>query len=189
MEWPGQSAARREASDLSPGRALDIGSGEGADARWLAERGWQVTALDVSRVALDRGAAHAARAGAEIARRIDWLHADLLDWSPDAAAYDLVTAQFMHLPPAPRKVLFSRFAALVAPDGSLLVVGHHPLDLQIPGLRHQFPELLFTATDVAALLDPDEWKVLVADTRRRTVQLQDQAVTAHDAVLRAQRLA
>jgi SAM-dependent methyltransferase len=65
-----------EASHLSPGAALDVGCGEGADAIWLAQRGWQVTAVDLSTVAIRRGATHAAQAGAEIADHIDWLHAD-----------------------------------------------------------------------------------------------------------------
>jgi len=66
-----------EAADLAPGNALDVGTGEGADAVWLAERGWRVTATDISTVALDRGAGHAREAGDAVAARIDWLQADL----------------------------------------------------------------------------------------------------------------
>ncbi len=119
-----------QASELSGGAALDVGSGEGADAIWLAERGWQVTALDVSTVALRRGAARAAEAGADVARRIDWLHEDVLTWIPEPSSYDLVSAQFMHLPTGPREEVFARLAAAVAPGGTLLIVGHHPSDLQ-----------------------------------------------------------
>ena len=81
-----------EVSDLSPGTALDAGSGEGADAIWLAERGWQVTAVDFSAVALERGAAQAAARGADISGRIAWLHQDLIEWVPAEASYDLVSA-------------------------------------------------------------------------------------------------
>ncbi|HVA24135.1 MAG TPA: class I SAM-dependent methyltransferase, partial [Chloroflexota bacterium] len=87
-----------EAADLTPGTALDAGSGEGADAIWLAEHGWQVTAVDFSTVALERGAARARELGDEVARRITWQHADLTDWGPPVASYDLVSAQFMQLP-------------------------------------------------------------------------------------------
>ena len=74
--------------------------GEGADAIWLAERGWQVTAVDVSGVALGRAAEHAAKAGDEVAARIRWLREDLIEWTPPGRAYDLVTSQYIHLPGA-----------------------------------------------------------------------------------------
>src|SRR5438876_11960685 len=69
-------------ADLAPGIALDVGSGEGADAIWLAARGWQVTAIDVSTVALGRAARRAAEAGTEVADRLIWRHADILFWDP-----------------------------------------------------------------------------------------------------------
>jgi SAM-dependent methyltransferase len=87
----------RYAADLSPGTALDLGCGEGGDALWLADRGWQVTAVDVSEVALRRGAAHAADAGVE--SRITWQRHDLAESFPDGT-FDLVSAQFLHSPVA-----------------------------------------------------------------------------------------
>src|SRR5205814_628062 len=87
-----------EATGLTPGRALDVGCGEGADAVWLAQRGWTVTAVDISTTALERAAAHAADAGSQVAERITWTHADLRDHRPTEGAFDLVSAQFMHLP-------------------------------------------------------------------------------------------
>ena len=177
-----------EAADLVPGTALDVGCGEGADAIWLAERGWRVTAVDISAVALERGAAQAAERGADVARRIDWRHEDLAAWVPAEASYDLVSAQFMHLPKKPREAIFRALAAAVAPGGSLLIVGHHPSDLQIPGLRGRPPELLFTASDIAALLDPHEWDIVVSAARERgATDPAGRPVTIHDAVLRAQR--
>ncbi len=176
-----------EAADLDPGAALDAGCGEGADAIWLAERGWRVTAVDVSTVALERGAAQAVERGAAVARRIDWRHEDLTKWVPAEASYDLVSAQFMHLPKNPRESLFRALAAAVAPGGSLLIVGHHPSDLQtIP--RPPLPELFFTASDVAALLDPHEWDIVVSAARERgATDPAGRTVTIHDAVLRARR--
>ncbi len=177
-----------EAADLAPGAALDVGSGEGADAIWLAERGWRVTAVDISTVALQRGAAHAAQVGAGVAQRITWLHADLIDWVPTKASYDLVSAQFMHLPKHPREALFGRLATSVTPGGSLLIVGHHPSDLQTTVSRPPLPELFFTASDVAASLDPHEWDTTVNEARPRTTLDPDgHTVTVHDAVLRAVR--
>ncbi|WP_342342444.1 FAD-dependent oxidoreductase [Planobispora rosea] len=177
-----------EAAGLAPGRALDVGSGEGADAVWLAERGWRVTAADISATALERAAARAERAGAQVAGRIDWVHADLRAEPPAEGAYDLVSSQFMHLPGEARRELFARLAAAVAPGGTLLIVGHHPSDLRTTARRMHFPDMMFTAEEVAASLDPAAWKVLAAEARPRTAQDPEGCdVTIHDAVLVARR--
>ncbi|MEQ4304277.1 bifunctional NAD(P)/FAD-dependent oxidoreductase/class I SAM-dependent methyltransferase [Plantactinospora sp. B6F1] len=156
-----------EAADLAPGRALDVGSGEGADAIWLAERGWRVTGVDISTTALGRAAAHASAAGAEVAGRIEWLHADLREQPPAEGRYDLVSAQYMHLPGEARRELFARLAAAVAPGGTLLIVGHHPSDLRTSAHRMHFPEMMYTAEEIASGLDPSTWTVLTVDARSR----------------------
>jgi len=177
-----------EAADLAPGRALDVGSGEGADAIWLAERGWQVTGVDISTVALGRAAAHAEAAGAEVAGRIEWVHADLREQPPAEGRYDLVSAQFMHLPGETRREVFARLAAAVAPGGTLLIVGHHPSDLRTSAHRMHFPDMMYTAEEVAAGLDPDVWTVLVAESRPRTVvDPEGHEIRISDAVLVARR--
>ena len=177
-----------EAADLAPGRALDAGCGEGADAIWLADRGWVVTAVDISTVALARSATHAAAAGAVVAQRVTWLHADLVEWTPEAAAHDLVSAQFLHLPTPSREPLVRGLAASVAPGGSLLIVGHHPSDLETTAKRPRSSELLFTAADITALLDDREWRIVVSDARPRvTTDPDGRPVTVHDTVLRAER--
>ncbi|WFE42933.1 FAD-dependent oxidoreductase [Verrucosispora sp. WMMD1129] len=177
-----------EVSELTPGRALDVGSGEGADAVWLAERGWQVHAVDISTVALARAAGHAQAAGAEVAARIEWTHADLFEWSPPSGAYDLVSAQFMQLPPPQRREVFARLADAVAPGGRLLIVGHHPADLPNSGHRLHYPEMMYTAEEAAAELDPDQFEVLTVQARPRTVTDPDgREVVHHDAVLLARR--
>jgi SAM-dependent methyltransferase len=176
-----------EAADLPPGRALDIGSGEGADAIWLAGRGWTVVGLDVSDVALERSAAHAAAAG--VGDRISWRQADLtVDAPVDDRGFDLVSAQFLHLPTGQRRALHQRLAAAVAPGGTLLVVGHHPSDLGVVP-RPPAPELFYTASDVAAELDPAQWSVLLDEARPRPAVHPETGltVTIHDAVLKARR--
>ncbi len=188
--WSGNPNAHlvSEAADLTPGTALDVGAGEGADALWLAQRGWQVTAADISTVALDRGASHAAAAGPDVAARIEWLQADLTTWDPKPLTYDLVSAQFMQPPLAQRASIFGRLAASVAPSGSLLIVGHHASDLDTTVPRPPIAELYFTAADIADLLAPDEWDILVSDVRARDVTDPDgHAATIHDAVLHARR--
>jgi len=187
--WSGDPNAHlvTDAADLTPGTALDVGAGEGADAVWLAERGWTVTAVDISAVALERGAAQAAKAGPGVAARIEWVPADLTTWVPPPATYDLVSAQFMHLPAAQRGPLFAALAESVAPGGTLLIVGHHLSDLQTTMPRWAIPEMFFTAEDIAQTLDPLEWD-LVSETRPRTAtDPAGQTVTIHDAVLRARR--
>ncbi|MEU7923979.1 bifunctional NAD(P)/FAD-dependent oxidoreductase/class I SAM-dependent methyltransferase [Micromonospora sp. NPDC049107] len=171
-----------ETADLSPGRALDVGSGEGADAVWLAERGWQVTAVDISTTALGRAAEHAEAAG--VGDRIEFLHADLRDKPPAEEAYDLVTAQYMHLPPTQRRELFAHLAAAVAPGGALLIVGHHPMDLWTSSHRMHMPDMMYTAEDVAADLDPTHWQVQTTATRSRPGP---HDMVHHDAVLLARR--
>src|SRR5690606_21511442 len=79
------------AADLPPGTALDVGTGEGADAIWLASRGWTVTGVDVSQAALDRAARHATEAGVEVT----WQQADATKWDPAPAQFDLVSAQYV----------------------------------------------------------------------------------------------
>jgi SAM-dependent methyltransferase len=174
------------AASLPPARALEVGSGEGADALWLAERGWRVTAVDVSAVALERAAARAAEHGDEVAGRVSWEQADVRAWSPPVAAFDLVSAHFLHPAVDVRPQVVGRLAAAVAPGGVLLYVGHDPSDIGV--VRRGHPELMATAPEIAALLDPGAWEVEVAEARPRPGTDPDgQAVTHHDAVVRARR--
>jgi SAM-dependent methyltransferase len=171
-----------EAAGLPAGRALDVGCGEGADAIWLAERGWQVTAVDISTVALGRAAEHAGAAG--LAERIAFTHADLRREPPPEGPYDLVSAQFMQLPGETRRDLYARLADAVAPGGILLIVGHHPADLATSAHRMHFPDMMFTAEEVAAPLDPKAWDVRTVATRPRTATDPDgHPTTIQDAVL------
>jgi SAM-dependent methyltransferase len=188
--WSGRPNTQllREAADLPPGKAFDVGCGEGADAVWLAERGWQVTAVDFASTALQRGRAHAETLGPDVAGRIRWVHADVTTWVPDEGQFDLVSAQFMHLPPEPRRALFARLAAAVAPGGTLLVVGHDFGDLAAGAHRPPEPDRFFTAEEVAGSLEGDQWDVLVADARPRAAAEHEGAGhTVHDAVLRARK--
>lgn len=175
-----------EAASLPPGRALDAGAGEGADALWLADRGWLVTAVDVSPVALARAAARATEHGDEVESRVAWEQADIRTWSPQRAAYDLVSAQYLHPAPDVRPQVVGSLAAAVAPGGVLLYVGHDPSDHGVA--QHGHPEVLATVTEIAQLLDPDAWQVEVAEERPRPATLPDgRTVTLHDAVVRAYR--
>ena len=123
--WSGRPnvALVTEIAGIPPGRALDLGCGEGADAIWLGEQGWQVIGVDVSAVALERAGRHAAETG--VADRVSFERHDLASSLP-AGPFDLVSAQFLHsVAWIPREDILHRgAAALVAPGGLLLVVGH-----------------------------------------------------------------
>jgi SAM-dependent methyltransferase len=179
-----------EAGELAPGAALDVGAGEGADAIWLARRGWQVTGVDISSVALERAASYAAGAGEDVAERITWDQRDLLEWEPPAARFDLVSAQYLHLPRGPRQALFDRLAQSVAIGGTLLIVGHHPSDMQTTMPRPKMPELFFSADEISERLDPASWQVVTnAAAAHSATDPEGRSVTIHDTVLRARRLA
>ena len=186
--WSGQPNAQfaAHAADLDPGEALDAGCGEGADAIWLARRGWAVTAVDVSAVALERAAAAARAAGGDVAGRISWRREDLLTWVPEPDRYDLVSAQFMHFPRAELTAFHQRLAAAVRPGGTLLLIAHHPDDLH--AARNGHPDLFWYAEDIAASLGPGQWEVRVAEASGRSAIDHDgQPVTVRDTVLRAAR--
>ena len=164
--WSGNPnvALVAEVSDLAPGRALDLGCGEGADAIWLAGRGWRVTAVDISAVALRRAAEHAAEAGVTV----DWQHRDL-ERSFPPGEYDLVSAQFLHFwGDFDREKVLRRAADVVAPGGILLIEGH--LD-HGPFRDHagQHQHVHFPTPDevIAALELGDDWATLKAEVHPR----------------------
>jgi SAM-dependent methyltransferase len=172
-----------EVAGRPPGRALDVGCGEGADAIWLARAGWTVVGADISGVALDRAAQHARDTDPAAAARIEWRQADLIAEPPERGSFDLVSAQFMQLPPERRTRLFTALAAAVAAGGLLLVVGHHPSDLATGVPRPPMPEVFYEPDEIAALLD-DSWRVTVSEARPRPATTPDGAeVTVHDTVL------
>jgi ornithine--oxo-acid transaminase len=187
--WSGHvnAVVRDEVAGLPVGRALDVGCGEGGDALWLAEQGWEVVGVDVSRVALDRAAARARDTGLEA--RTTWEHRDLLEWTPPAEAFDLVSVAFVHLATEDRREVYARLAAAVAPGGTFLVAAHHPSDLGVVP-RPPHPDLFFTAEELADDLrsGPGSWEVVTAEARPRPGHHPDgHPVTLHDTVLRARR--
>ncbi len=176
-----------EAAGLAHGRALDVGCGEGADALWLAQRGWEVVATDISSVALERAAQHARAIDAAPMARIEWRHVDLLATAPEQDSFDLVSAQFMQLSPGPRARLFATLADSVRAGGTLLVVAHDLSDLATGVPRPQTPDRFYTGDDIVHVLD-DSWTVVVNESRPRSVTKPDGVTTTiHDAVVVATR--
>ncbi|RFS83900.1 class I SAM-dependent methyltransferase [Actinomadura spongiicola] len=187
--WSGEPNAVlvREVTGLEPGNALDLGCGEGADAIWLARHGWRVTAADISRVALDRAAHHAATAG--VADRVDFQRHDLAASFPEGT-YDLVCTAFLHSPgeDMPRAAILRAAADAVAPGGILLIAGHAgppPWDPDAHPHAH-----LPTADEVLASLRlPDgAWDVLLSGEHERLQTAPDgRAMTRTDNLLKIRR--
>jgi SAM-dependent methyltransferase len=176
----------RETSGLVPGTALDAGCGQGAEAIWLAEAGWQVTAADISTEALARAAE--AATGSAAAERVRWVEADLGVWEPERR-FDLVTTHYAH-PAMPQLAFYARLAEWVAPGGTLLMVGHLRRGTPDHGHGHGQPpvEASVTAASITAGLDVARWDVVTADEPVRGVPRQGgEPGRLHDVVVRATR--
>jgi 2-polyprenyl-3-methyl-5-hydroxy-6-metoxy-1,4-benzoquinol methylase len=168
-----------ELADLRPGRALDLATGEGRNAVWLAEQGWQVTAVDFSAVGLAKGGRLAEARGVSV----DWVTADLLEYQPAPQAFDLVLIAYLHLPPAELATVLHRAAAAVAPGGTLLVVGHDLTNLTDGVGGPPYPDVLYTPEAIAAALPSLD--VRRAVRVRRPVGTDNGAREAIDTLVRA----
>ncbi|MFD7408287.1 class I SAM-dependent methyltransferase [Streptomyces sp. NPDC059866] len=156
----------REAAGLKPGRALDLGCGEGGDAIWLASRGWHVTGVDISVTALERAALHAAGAG--VGDRTGWERHELGETFPEGS-FDLVNAQYLQSPVGlDQEWILRRAADAVTDKGTLLIVMHGgwPSWQTEPPFDAVFPTLDGVLAELA--LPDGEWAVETAETVRRT---------------------
>jgi len=191
LSGPSEHIARRpanrhlttEVEHLRPGRAIDAGCGHGSDTLWLATHGWQVTAVDFSEAALAHGRSTAEGAGADIAARIRWVEADLATWTPQPDHYDLVACLYVHVAGSIDEMV-QRMAAAVAPGGTLLLVGHRPVDPATGAATPAAGQRQVSTDTATAALDPAHWAIVVAEDRPRAA-----AGTGVDAVIRARRLA
>jgi SAM-dependent methyltransferase len=184
--WSGQpnGALVAEVAGLRPGRVLDVGCGEGADAIWLARGGWDVTALEVSGVALERAAGHARDAGVAVR----WVHAELAQAPLPPASFDLVSAQYPALLRTPGAAAERALLGAVAPGGLLLLVHHAGMDTE-PVREDGFDPADYVWPSMVAALLGEDWKVELNEQRPRIAP--DGGAGAHhaeDVVLRARRL-
>ena len=147
---------------------------------WLAAHGWAVTAVDFSAAALGYGRATAEAAGPELAARIDWVEADLAAWTPAPDRYDLVASLYVHIAGSVGEMV-RRLAAAVAPGGTLLLVGHQPIDPSTGDPTPAAGQAQVSLDTVTTALDPDHWVLIAAEDRPRA------AHSGVDAVIRARR--
>jgi SAM-dependent methyltransferase len=181
-----------ELADLPPGRALDVAAGEGRNALWLADRGWQVTALDFSRAGLDKGRALQARHERGQELHVDWVVADALTWDPGPERYDLVLIAYLQLAADQRRTAVRRAFGALREDGTFFVVAHDSTNLTEGTGGPTDPAVLFTAEEVLADLDGERFEVVRAERVARPVPAADDGHThpgegsrhAYDALVR-----
>jgi SAM-dependent methyltransferase len=181
--WSGEPNRflRAEVEGLVPGRALDLASGEGRNAVWLARLGWQVTAVDFS----EKAAEKARRLAGEHGVDVRLIQADLADYVPERDSADLVAIFYLQVSPALRSRVLGRAADALAPGGVMLVVGHDLLNLTggVGGPRD--PAVLMTPESVVG--DLRGLVIERAERVTRPVTTAEGQVHAIDTLVRARR--
>ncbi len=176
------SVVLAELEGLAPGRALDLGCGNGRHALWLAERGWRVTAVDFSTEALRQARERSTGSGIHV----DWEEADLTEYEPQRQAFELVLVTYLHIPGIDRASILAKASAAVAAGGMLLLVGHDLTNIGTGAPGPTSPAVLYTPADIVPELP--ELEIERAEQVRRPVQLDDGSeVEAIDALVLATR--
>jgi SAM-dependent methyltransferase len=171
----------REVADLTPGRAVDLATGEGRNAIWLARQGWDVTGVDFSAVALGK----AREIAADLGVTIEWVEADVTDYEPEPAAFDLVTILYLHLERPARRQVLAAASRAVAPGGTLLIVGHDLDNLTRGYGGPQDPARLWVAAD--AIDELVGLEIEQAGQVVRVVKTDSGTAEAIDTLIRARR--
>jgi len=173
-----------ETAHLHPGTALDAGCGTGAEAIWLAEKGWRGTAADISRATLTTAQARAAATDA--IAPIEWVEADLSRWEPERT-WDLVVTSYAH-PEIGQIPFYRRISSWVTPGGTLLIVGHLH-DHQHDGHRGHPENASATVEAITSLFDAPDWLIDTAHEHTRTVHPGGTPVQLRDVIVQARRTA
>ena len=168
-----------EVENLPPGRALDLACGEGQNAIWLATLGWEVVGVDFSEVAIAKGKTRAERDGVVV----DLAVADLLEYEPEAGAYDLVLLLYLHLSPQERRLVLERASTALAPGGTLVLVGHHLANMTEGVGGPSDPTIHFTPDEIVSELPGLE----IEKAERVFRDVRGEERPAIDALVRARR--
>lgn len=168
--------------DLTPGRSIDLAAGEGRNAIWLAEQGWDSTAVDYSDVAIDKARQIADRRGVTITTEV----ADLTEYVPTPAGYDLVLVAYLQIPGDQMDPILRKAAAAVAPGGTFLLVCHDRENLEHGYGGPQHPDVLTSPDQVVAALG-DDLVVERSEVAERHVQTADGERVALDTLVLARR--
>ncbi|MCY1705924.1 class I SAM-dependent methyltransferase [Pannonibacter sp. SL95] len=178
------TSLKLELIGMTPGVALDLAAGEGRNAVWLCEQGWQVHAVDFSEVALEKAAKLAAQRG--VSRQLTTETSDLLNFIPRENGFDLVIIFYLQVPMEELRQVLRTAARAVAPEGTLLLVGHDSDNLRHGTGGPQDPEVLYTADDVAGIL-AGTLSIEKASRIERPVRRSDGMRVAIDCLVRASR--
>jgi 2-polyprenyl-3-methyl-5-hydroxy-6-metoxy-1,4-benzoquinol methylase len=180
--WTGRANQFVEAhlADLEPGTAIDLGAGEGRNSVWLAGRGWTVTAVDFSRVGLDKAETLAAEHGVAITT----VCADATTWAPDEPV-DLVVLSYLQLPSDQQRVVLERAASWLAPGGTLFVIAHDRSNVEHGYGGPPSEDVCYTVDDTVAALGGLD--VTLAEVAERHVDTPDGTRTALDTLVIARR--
>lgn len=156
-----------------PGVGLDLASGEGRNAIWLAERGWRMTAVDFSQVAAERGRRHSGS--------VEFVVADVLSWDPDRL-FDLVLVAYLHLVEEEFEPLIRKTVTWLAPGGELFLVGHDRsnIDRGVGGPQNR--EVLWDVDRIVSWLVG--LVIVEAGVVERQVEMEDGVATAYDTLVR-----
>lgn len=169
---PNQFVAER-LGGIEPCRVLDLGSGQGRNAIWLARQGHAVTAIDVSDVATRQAAELAARAGVDVT----FVAADLEEWEPEEAAFDLVLLAYMQAPASIRKALHAKAGRALVPGGRVFLIAHHKDNLDGGVGGPPVREMLFDEAEVAA-----DFAGFAVDENTKVLRHVDKAGVSGDAI-------
>jgi SAM-dependent methyltransferase len=170
-----------EITELAPGRALDLACGEGRNAVWLAGRGWRVTGVDFSEVAIEKARRLAGAREVEV----EWLVADLLQYRHQPEAFALVILFYLQVPAAQRRQIVRAAAKAIAPGGTFLMVGHDSRNLEGGYGGPKDAAVLYTPEDV--VVDLNGLEIERAEVVERPVETPEGERVALDALVRAHR--
>lgn len=159
-----------------PGSGLDLASGEGRNAIWLAEQGWDMTAVDFSGTAVERGR--------QLSEEVEWVVADVRTWEPpDGGLFDLIVVAYLHLPMEDLEAVTRRALGWLAPGGELFLVGHDRTNIEHGVGGPQYPEILWDVEEIVPWLAGLD--ILEAEVVEREVPGDKVAL---DALIRARRV-
>lgn len=167
-------------TDHEPGVGVDLASGEGRNAIWLAQRGWKMTAVDFSGVAIERGRQLSDEDD------VDFIQADVFTWEPDwsrSRGFDLVLIAYLQVEAEPLSDLVRRVIGWLSPDGELFMVGHDLSNLDEGVGGPQVPEILWDLDLILEWLGPLE--LIEAGVVERPVEVDGDIRHARDTLVRA----
>ncbi|WP_169569939.1 class I SAM-dependent methyltransferase [Sneathiella limimaris] len=173
---------KTEVDNLKPGKAIDLASGEGRNALYLAELGWNIKAVDFSEVALEK--AEKIASGRHLKDKIEFINADLNTYLLPKSSFDLVAIIYLQLPQDQMIPIIHKAVHAVAPGGTFLMIGHHSQNLTHGYGGPQNPENLYTEMEIVGTIN-GELAIEKAEQVNRIVDTDEGPQTAIDCLVRA----